>query len=596
MRVNSAGMGAGTVMKVQRGPHGIPGANVTFDQQSRDLTQGSAPHWVPLTSLKREQAKTAEPAKLPGPSKAAVRSVTSHGHLRTVPPQSLGSIPKPVPVPEGIKPGAKVFIDTGSAKGGIGRIEAVGPPAVSHGQVHLTVMGKGYNYGFGDIRTKPANAGEAKRMQQSDAADRSKAESAAQAQRERAVGESNARGQDRMTARHNAQVAHMAEATGIVFPHPQDISPNSRDASQAADHFRAGDLPAAADALDRAAASDGNKARVAKISKMAAKLRATTVKPTLPALARVNGTQKRDGSFTALDHNGTEHKISLKDGQITVSNAQGTLTAPAGKDPTGTARRLAGQLAGTSLARTWDDVARVVDLAARTAPERTTPMTVTAAKPQVRAGTGSTPAKAVGARRANSVAPASPPPRPVLARFHAPDPDAAAGRQVMRRLAEGIQRDHPELAVHDHVRDAARTLESGNEEAAQRHLRAAMFCLTPHSLMRNGVHDDMGHISARQAVHGVHRHLLLVKDIADVAAKNQAAIRRDSYGDYESGPSLPSFPGARRPERGIRAGCAGAEAHAAAAGREPGTERPRPDKQRGETLTWQIRLGRSRGI
>ena len=49
----------------------------------------------------------------------------------------------------------------------------------------------------------------------------------------------------------------------------------------------------------------------------------------------------------------------------------------------------------------------------------------------------------------------------------------------------------------------------------------------------------MGHISARQAVHGVHRHLLLVKDIQDVAAKNQAAIRRDSYGDYESGPSLP---------------------------------------------------------
>ncbi len=109
----------------------------------------------------------------------------------------------------------------------------------------------------------------------------------------------------------------------------------------------------------------------------------------------------------------------------------------------------------------------------------------------------------------------------------------------MRRLAEGIQRDHPELAVHDHVRDAARTLESGNEEAAQRHLRAAMFSLTPQSLHRNGVHDDVGHISARQAVHGVHRHLLLVKDIADVAAKNQAAIRRDSYGDYESGPSLP---------------------------------------------------------
>ena len=158
-----------------------------------------------------------------------------------------------------------------------------------------------------------------------------------------------------------------------------------------------------------------------------------------------------------------------------------------------------------------------------------------AAKPQATAGTA--PARTAGARGAGPVPPAAPPGR---SRRTVPlTPMRQQAAKSMRKLAEGIQRDHPELAIHDHVRDAARTLESGNEEASQRHLRAAMFSLTPHSLHRNGVHDDIGHISARQAVHGVHRHLLLVKDIVDVAAKNQAAIRRDSYGDYESGPSLP---------------------------------------------------------
>ena len=50
--------------------------------------------------------------------------------------------------------------------------------------------------------------------------------------------------------------------------------------------------------------------------------------------------------MTALDHNGVEHKISLKDGQVSVTRDGQTLTAPAGKDPTTVARKLAGQLAG----------------------------------------------------------------------------------------------------------------------------------------------------------------------------------------------------------------------------------------------------------
>ena len=95
----------------------------------------------------------------------------------------------------------------------------------------------------------------------------------------------------------------------------------------------------------------------------------------------------------------------------------------------------------------------------------------------------------------------------------------------------------------------------------------------PQTLYRHGVHDDTGHIQAKQAMARVHRHLLLVKDIVDVAAKNQAAIRRDSYGDYESGPSLPSSPVHADPNAGYGSAGAGAEADGAAAGRGPGETR-----------------------
>lgn len=109
----------------------------------------------------------------------------------------------------------------------------------------------------------------------------------------------------------------------------------------------------------------------------------------------------------------------------------------------------------------------------------------------------------------------------------------------IRKLAGQVQQSHPDMSVHDHLRDAARVLESGNEEGAQRHLRAAAFALSPQSLMRNGLHTDEHHIAARDAVHGVHRHLLLVKDIQDAAARNQQAIARDSYGDDSTAPARP---------------------------------------------------------
>jgi hypothetical protein len=109
----------------------------------------------------------------------------------------------------------------------------------------------------------------------------------------------------------------------------------------------------------------------------------------------------------------------------------------------------------------------------------------------------------------------------------------------MSRLASRIARDAPDAPALQHVRDAARTLRAGREEAAQRHLRAAMFTLTPQSLMRNGQHTDDLHTQARDMMHDVHRHLLLVKDIADVNEQNQQNIRRASYGDDTSSPQLP---------------------------------------------------------
>jgi hypothetical protein len=182
-------------------------------------------------------------------------------------------------------------------------------------------------------------------------------------------------------------------------------------------------------------------------------------------------------------------------------------------------------------------------------------MTVMAVKP-----------KAASARPAKPAPPAAPSRRRGVTPL---TPMRTQAAKSMSKLADSISADHPDLTVHQHVRDAARMLRAGNEEAAQRHLRAAMFSLTPQSLMRNGVHDDPGHLAARSAMHSVHRHLLLVKDIQDVAAKNQQAIRRDSYGDLESAPTLPHPPFRPDPNAGYGPGALAQKPTA----RQPGGDR-----------------------
>jgi hypothetical protein len=128
---------------------------------------------------------------------------------------------------------------------------------------------------------------------------------------------------------------------------------------------------------------------------------------------------------------------------------------------------------------------------------------------------------------------------PAKPRYTPLNPMRAEAARSIGKLAERVQQDHPDLTIHQHIRDAARTLRAGNEEASQRHLRAAMFALSPQSLMRNGQHTDDAHMAARATMHGVHRHLLLVKDIEDVKGRNQEAIQRDSYGDDRTAPDHP---------------------------------------------------------
>lgn len=148
---------------------------------------------------------------------------------------------------------------------------------------------------------------------------------------------------------------------------------------------------------------------------------------------------------------------------------------------------------------------------------------------------------AIGLASPSTAKAAAPSARPGRRRGFTPlTPMRQQAAKSIRSLAGHMQQTHPGMTTAQHLRDAARVLESGNEEAAQRHLRAAAFTLSPQSLMRHGLHTDDAHIQAREGMHGVHRHLLLVKDITDAAEKNHAAINRDSYGDNPA--NLPPRP------------------------------------------------------
>ena len=92
----------------------------------------------------------------------------------------------------------------------------------------------------------------------------------------------------------------------------------------------------------------------------------------------------------------------------------------------------------------------------------------------------------------------------------------------LRALAGKIDNELPGMVAPHHLRDAARALESGNHEGAKRHLQSAMHTMAPVSLMRHGVLDDDGHSRAKVNMDLINRHYLLVRDLEDAHAHNEA--------------------------------------------------------------------------
>lgn len=103
----------------------------------------------------------------------------------------------------------------------------------------------------------------------------------------------------------------------------------------------------------------------------------------------------------------------------------------------------------------------------------------------------------------------------------------------LRKMAKDMASAYPEMAVHQHLTDAARELDAGRTHSAQRHVNAAIFGLQPLQLRRHGVHDDAGHMRGKAFMQQAHRHLLLVKDIEDIHGSN-SAIGQQRRDDRES--------------------------------------------------------------
>jgi hypothetical protein len=108
-----------------------------------------------------------------------------------------------------------------------------------------------------------------------------------------------------------------------------------------------------------------------------------------------------------------------------------------------------------------------------------------------------------------------------MTRMVALGPEQARIAGKLRTQAAQAQKDHPTMQVHGHLRDAARQLERGNHDAAERHMRAAIQSLTPLQLVRHGhlTDDEQGAGKGHMAL--LTRHLLNIKDISDTADANR---------------------------------------------------------------------------
>ncbi len=127
-------------------------------------------------------------------------------------------------------------------------------------------------------------------------------------------------------------------------------------------------------------------------------------------------------------------------------------------------------------------------------------------------------------------------------------PMKAATKTSMHKLAGQLKDRHPGIGTHQHVTDAAHALDRGDHDAAIRHLNAGIANLTPQSLLRHGFTNDADHIQAKISMDDIHRHLLLVKDIQESAARNQELVKAQVPATQEDEIRSPAKPpGAQQP-------------------------------------------------
>jgi hypothetical protein len=135
-------------------------------------------------------------------------------------------------------------------------------------------------------------------------------------------------------------------------------------------------------------------------------------------------------------------------------------------------------------------------------------------------------------------------------------PDRERTARHMRRVGKSIDQDQPEMMAGDHMRDAARVLERGHYNGAKRHLDAAIEMMTPRNLVRHGITDDEGQSSAKHHMHDIHRARLMVQDLEDAQARNNAHDRdmRDIERAQDTSPGYQKpAPGSTLPGQGSTA-------------------------------------------
>jgi hypothetical protein len=169
----------------------------------------------------------------------------------------------------------------------------------------------------------------------------------------RIAGERNARGQALLMARGQAGRWHFFEHTGLEMPGTSALglmhSLAGGEWYVAARHLGAAQYDEADEALGRAIDAENrgrNKRGAERLEAFRDGVRKAVASavPVPPSLSRM-GAPNPDGSLAAVDHEGRHYGITLGD-MVSVTQDGRTVSAPAGDDPTRTARQLAGRLCG----------------------------------------------------------------------------------------------------------------------------------------------------------------------------------------------------------------------------------------------------------